>query len=46
MAINILSILLISDKPERVFLKARRTITWDRGQIEAETIKLRKLFKH
>jgi hypothetical protein len=46
MAIDILSILLISDKLERVFLGARRTVTWDRGQIEAETIKLRECLKH
>jgi hypothetical protein len=46
MAIDILLILLISDKPERVFLGACCTVTWDRGQIEAETIKLRELLKH
>jgi hypothetical protein len=46
MAINILLILPISDKPERVFLKARRTVTWDKGQIEIKTIKLKECFKH
>ena len=46
MAINILLIPLISDKPERCFLGARRTVTWDRGQIKVETIKLRELLKH
>ena len=46
MAINIHLIPPISDKLERVFLGARRTVTWDRGQIEAETIKLRELLKH
>ena len=46
MAINILSIPLISDELERVFLGARRTVTWDRGQIEAKTIKLRECLKH
>jgi hypothetical protein len=46
MAIDIFLILPMSDKPERVFLGARRTVTWDRGQIEAKTIKLRECFKH
>jgi hypothetical protein len=46
MAINILLILLISDKPERCFLGARCIVTWDRRQIKAETIKLRELLKH
>jgi hypothetical protein len=46
MAINILLIPLISDEPERVFSGARRIVTWDRGQIKAETIKLRELLKH
>ena len=46
MAIDILSIPLISDELERVFLGARRIVTWDRGQIEAETIELRECLKH
>jgi hypothetical protein len=46
MAINIFLILPISDKPERVFLKTRRMITWNRGQIKTETIKLRECLKH
>jgi hypothetical protein len=46
MAIDILSIPLISDKPERVFSRARRTVTWDKGQIEPETIKQRECLKH
>ena len=46
MAIDILSIPLISDELERVFLGARRTVTWDKGQIEAETIELRECLKH
>jgi hypothetical protein len=46
MAIDILSIPPMSDEPERVFSGARRTVTWDRGQIEAETIELRELLKH
>ena len=46
MAIDILLIPPMSDKLERVFSGARRTVTWDRGQIEAETIKLRECLKH
>jgi hypothetical protein len=46
MAINILLIPPISDKPERCFSEACRTVTWDRGQIKAETIELRELLKH
>ena len=46
MAINILLIPLISDKLERVFSGARRTVSWDRGQIEPETIKKRECLKH
>jgi len=46
MAINILLIPLISDELEQVFLGARCTVTWDRGQIEAKTIELRECLKH
>ena len=46
MAINILLIPLISNEPERVFLGARRTVSWDRGQIELETIEIRECLKH
>jgi hypothetical protein len=46
MAIDILSIPPMSDKPERVFSGARRTVTWDRGQIEPETIEMRECLKH
>ena len=45
-AIDILSIPLMSDEPERVFSGARRTVTWDRGQIEPETIEMRECLKH
>ncbi len=45
MVIDILLILLMSDKLERVFSRARRTINWDRGQIEPETIKIKKILK-
>jgi hypothetical protein len=46
MAINILLIPLISDKLERVFSGARRTVSWDRGQMELETIKIQECLKH
>jgi hypothetical protein len=46
MAINILSIPLMSDKPERVFSGARRTVSWDRGQIEPGTVEMRECLKH
>jgi hypothetical protein len=38
MVIDILSIPIISDKPERVFLKTRRTILWERAQLSAINI--------
>jgi hypothetical protein len=46
MAIDILSIPPMSDEPERVFSGARRTITWDRGQMLPETIEQRSCLKH
>jgi len=46
MAINILSIPAMSDEPERVFSGARRTVSWDRGQIEADTLKKVECLKH
>jgi hypothetical protein len=46
MAIDVLSILLMSDEPERVFSRARRMVSWDRGQIEPGTIEQRECLKH
>jgi hypothetical protein len=46
MAIDILSIPPMSDELERVFLGARCTVSWDRGQIELETIEIRECLKH
>ncbi len=46
MAIDILLIPLISDEPERVFSGARRTVSWDRGQMEPETMEQRECLKH
>jgi hypothetical protein len=46
MAINILSIPLISNKPERVFSGICHTVSWDRGQMEAEIIEIREYLKY
>ena len=46
MAINILLIPAMSDEPERVFSGARRTISWERGQMTAETLELTECLKH
>jgi hypothetical protein len=46
MAIDILSIPPMSDEPERVFSGGRRTVSWDRAQMEAETIEIRECLKH
>jgi hypothetical protein len=46
MAINILSIVPMSNELERVFSGACRTVSWDRGQLEAETIKMRECLKY
>jgi hypothetical protein len=46
MAIDILSIPPMSDEPERVFSGARRMVSWNRGQMEAETIEIRECLKH
>jgi hypothetical protein len=45
MAIDILSIPAMSDKPERCFSGARRTVSWDRGQIEPEPLEMIKCLK-
>ena len=46
MAIDILSIPAMSDELERVFSRARRTVTWDKGQIVLETMEWRECLKH
>jgi hypothetical protein len=38
MAIDILSIPAMSAEPERVFSGSRRTVSWDRAQLGAETL--------
>jgi hypothetical protein len=35
----------MSDKPERVFSGARRTITWDKAQLDPDTIEVRELLQ-
>jgi hypothetical protein len=39
MAIDILSIPAMSDEPERVFSRSRRTISWERARLGAECLK-------
>ena len=46
MAIDILSIPAMSDEPERVFSGARRTVSWDRAQMGAETLERVECLKH
>jgi hypothetical protein len=36
----------MNDEPEKVFLRIRRTITWDREQIIAEIMKIREYLKY
>ena len=45
-AIDILSIPAMSDEPERVFSGARRTISWERGQLNPETVEMTECLKH
>lgn len=44
-ALDVLSIPAMSDKPERVFSGARRTITWDKAQLDPDTIEVRELLQ-
>jgi hypothetical protein len=46
MAIDILSIPAMSDEPERVFSGGRRTVSWERAQIGAETLEKVECLKH
>jgi hAT family C-terminal dimerisation region len=46
MALDILSIPAMSDEPERVFSGARRTISWERAQMSAETLECVECLKH
>ncbi|KAF2228354.1 hypothetical protein EV356DRAFT_458337, partial [Viridothelium virens] len=44
-ALDILLIPAMSDKPERVFFGACCTISWDKAQLNPDTVKLRELLK-
>jgi hypothetical protein len=44
-ALDVLSIPAMSDKPERVFSGARRTITWDKAQLDPDTVEVRELLQ-
>jgi hypothetical protein len=46
MALDILSIPAMSDEPERVFSGARRTVSWERAQMEPETLEKVECLKH
>ncbi len=46
MAFDILSIPAMSDEAERVFSGACHTISWDRAQMNAETLECVKYLKH
>ena len=46
MAIDILSMPAMSDEPERVFSRARRTISWERAQLDANQIEKGECLKH
>ncbi|KJZ70189.1 hypothetical protein HIM_10412 [Hirsutella minnesotensis 3608] len=46
MAIDILSMPAMSDEPERVFSGARRTISWERAQLDADQIEKGECLKH
>jgi hypothetical protein len=46
MALDILSIPAMSDEPERVFSGARRTVSWERAQMKAETLECIECLKH
>ena len=46
MAIDILSIPAMSDEPERVFSGGRRTVSWERARMGAETLEICECLKH
>jgi len=46
MAIEILSIPAMSDEPERVFSGGRRTVSWERMQIDPETLEKTECLKN
>jgi hypothetical protein len=46
MALDILSIPAMSDEPERVFSEARRTVSWERSQLDVQTLECIEYLKH
>ena len=46
MAIDILLILAISNKPERIFLGARYMVSWERVKLKVNIIKMLKYLKN
>ena len=46
MTLDILLIPIMSDKAERIFSGARRTISWERAQMEPPTIEMIEYIKH
>jgi hypothetical protein len=46
MAIDILSIPVMNNESERIFSEARRTISWERAQIETENLEKVEYLKH
>ena len=46
MIINILSISAMSDEAERVFSETHCTVSWERAQMNAETLEYVKCLKH
>ena len=46
MIINILSISVMSDKAERVFSETHCTVSWEKIQMNAETLECVKYLKH
>jgi hypothetical protein len=46
MIIDIFSISAMSDKLEKIFFGARRTVNWDKGQIISEIMKWREYLKY
>jgi hypothetical protein len=46
MVIDILSIPAINDEPEKIFSGARRTVSWNKGQIMSEIMEWRECLKY
>jgi hypothetical protein len=46
MALDILLIPAVNDEPERVFSGARRTVSWERSQLDVQTLECIECLKH